>query len=210
MDEIKAVVETAGQAGRFVTAHSHNPIASKNAILSGVKSIDHAHGTNDEVVALAIEHNVIFVSSLAAIKLVLDHIDDIPPWLEQRAKREWDVTIEGYRRMYKAGAILATGSDFNGSAMAPLGDNAVELELITKYCGFSAMDAIISATRNGSLACFAEDKIGTLEPGKFADILLIDGDPLADIAILQDMEKIKMVMLEGKIEVDRGILISRT
>jgi imidazolonepropionase-like amidohydrolase len=209
MDEIKAIVETAAHRGRFVTAHSYNRVSSKNAILGGIKSIDHAHGTDDEVVALAIERGVIFVSSLAVIKLVLDKGDDVPPWLAERARHEWDVTVDGYRRMLEAGAILAAGSDFNGSPMAPLGNNAIELELLTTYCGFSPMDAIVAATRNGASACFMADKTGTIEQGKFADILVVDGDPLSDITLLQHPEKMTMVMLEGRIEIDRGLSISR-
>jgi len=209
MDEIKVIVETAGQAGRFVTAHSQNRTATKNAILGGIKTIDHAHGTDDEVVALAMEHEVIFVSSLASLKLVLDKGTEAPPWLAERARYEWDAAVSAYKRMRKAGAILAAGSDFNGSPMAPLGNNVVELELLTTYCGFSPMDAIVAATRNGALACFMGDKTGTIEQGKFADILIVDGDPLSDITTLQHPEKMRMVMLEGRIEIDRGLSISR-
>jgi imidazolonepropionase-like amidohydrolase len=210
MDEIRAIVETAAHRGTFVTAHSYNPISSKRAILGGIKTIDHAHGTDDEVVALAMERGVIFVSSLAVMKLVLDKGDDVPSWLAQRARREWDAATDGYRKMLKAGATLAAGSDYNGSPMAPLGNNAVELELLTKHCGFSPMEAIKAATRNGAMACFLGDKTGTIEQGKFADIIIVDGDPLSGIAILQNRESIKMVMLEGKIEVDRGLDRSNT
>jgi len=84
------------------------------------------------------------------------------------------------------------------------GKNAIELELLVKYCDFTPMDAIVTATKNGAMACFMGDKTGTIEPGKFADIIIIDGNPLADIKILQKVEKIKMVMLEGKVEIDRG------
>jgi imidazolonepropionase-like amidohydrolase len=209
MDEIKAIVETAAHSGRFVTAHSHNRTGTKNAILGGIKTIDHAHGTDDEVVALAIEHQAIFVSSLASLKLILDKRDDGPPWIAKRIGYEWDAAVGAYERMRKAGAILAAGSDFNGSPMAPLGNNAVELELLTRYCDFSPMDAIVAATRNGALACFAGDKTGTIEQGKFADILIVDGNPLSDITILQHAEKIRMVMLEGRVEIDRGLSISR-
>ena len=70
------------------------------------------------------------------------------------------------------------------------------------------MDAIISATRNGAKACGLENEIGTIEKGKLADILTVDGDPLKDIKVLQDKHKIKMVMKEGKIEVNRGLKLS--
>jgi len=209
MDEIKAIVETAAHSGRFVTAHSHNRIGTKNAILGGIKTIDHAHGTDDEVVALAIERQAIFVSSLASLKLILDKRDDAPQWIAERIDYEWDAAVSAYEKMRKAGAVLAAGSDFNGSPMAPLGKNAVELDLLTTYCGFSPMEAITAATKNGALACFMGDRTGTIEQGKLADIIITDGDPLADITVLQHAENIRMVILEGMIEIDRGLLISR-
>ncbi len=208
MNEIKAIVETAAHAGRFVTAHSHNPRATKRAILGGIKTIDHAYGTDDEGVALAMEHEAVFVSSLACLRLVLEG-DGAPPWLVERAATEWDDATEGYKRMRKAGAILAAGSDFNGSPMAPLGNNAIELELLVKHCGFSPTEAITAATKDGAMACFLGDKTGTIEPGKFADVLIVDGDPLSDVRTLQHPENIKMVMLEGRIEIDRGVPISK-
>ncbi|HJX69031.1 MAG TPA: amidohydrolase family protein, partial [Dehalococcoidia bacterium] len=205
--EIKAIVETAAQAGKFVSAHSQNPRSSKNAILGGIKTIDHANGADDEVVALAIEHDAIFVSSLASLKLVLDKRNDAPPWIAERIGYEWDAAVSAYEKMQRAGAVLAAGSDFNGSPMAPLGNNAVELELLTSFCDFSPMEAIVAATRNGALACFMGDKTGTIQTGKLADIIIVDSDPLSDITILQNVQNIKMVMLEGKIEIDRGLQI---
>ena len=110
--------------------------------------------------------------------------------------------IESYKRRRNAGAPLATGTDTAGSRIK-FGTNARELELLVSMCGFSPMDAIVAATKYGAMACFMGDKTGTIEPGKFADIIIIDGDPLADIKILQDLEKIKLVMLEGKVEIRR-------
>src|SRR4030042_3502781 len=109
--------------------------------------------------------------------------------------------------MRKAGAIVAVGTDFNGSPMAPLGKNVIELELLVNYCDFSPMDAIVAATRSGAMACFMGDKTGTIQTGKLADIIIVDSDPLSDITILQNVQNIKMVMLEGKIEIDRGLQI---
>ena len=122
----------------------------------------------------------------------------------ERAKHEWEQSIAGYERIRSAGVKLAAGSDFNGSPMAPLGNNAVELELLCKYCGYSPMEAIVAGTNYNAAACFMGDRTGTLEPGKYADLLIVDGDPLSDIAILQDEKKIKLVMIEGRIEGDRG------
>jgi len=107
--------------------------------------------------------------------------------------------VESYKRIHKAGAILATGSD-TGLGANTFGTNAVELELLVKYCDYSPMDAIVAATKNGAKACFMADSTGTIEPGKYADIIMVDGDPLADITLLQDSAKIVTVMLKGKIE----------
>jgi imidazolonepropionase-like amidohydrolase len=142
--------------------------------------------------------------------LMLDNVADAPSWLAARIRHEWEGTINAYKRMRKAGAIVAVGTDFNGSPMAPLGKNAIELELLVNYCDFSPMDTIVAATRSGAMACFMADKTGTIQTGKLADIIIVDGDPLSDITILQNVQNIKMVMLEGRIEIDRGLQILRS
>jgi imidazolonepropionase-like amidohydrolase len=204
-DEIKAIVETAAQVDKFVTAHCQNSRGAKNSILGGVKTIDHANEVNDEVVEMAKENNVIFVSSLAVMHATIDLGTEVgaAPWAIEKAKAQWDPMCESYKRIREHGAILAAGTDSLSSPMMPLGKNALELELLVKYCGFTPMEAIVAATRNGAMACFMGDRTGTIEPGKFADIVIVDGNPLADIKILQDIEKIKMVMLEGKVEITR-------
>jgi len=192
MDEIKAIVETAAQVGKYVTAHCEmSLIALKQSILGGIKTIDHACLTNDECIELAIKKDVVFVSTLTVFKRMIEACEDMGI-----------AAVESYKRMYKAGATLATGTDTAGSQIK-FGKNATELELLVSKCGFSPMDAIVAATKNGAKACFMGDKTGTIEKGKLADIIIVDGDPLADISILQDLESIKMVMLEGKIEISR-------
>jgi imidazolonepropionase-like amidohydrolase len=126
------------------------------------------------------------------------------PWAIEKAKSQWDLMCESYKRIHRQGAILAAGTDSLSSPMMPLGTNALELELLVKYCGFTPMEAIVAATKNGALASFLGDQTGTLEAGKFADIIIVDGNPLTDIRILQNVEKIKMVMLQGNIEIYRG------
>lgn len=206
-DEVKAIVETAAQAGKFVTAHCHNSRSAKNLITNGVKTIDHASDMNDEVIELAKTHGAIFVSSLTCSRLNIDHglEHGRPPDMIEKSKKGWNLVCESYKRINKAGATLAIGTDLCGPPLLPLGKSALELELLVKYCEFTAMEAIVAATKHGAMAAFMEDETGTIEPGKLADILLIDGDPLKDIAILQDLSKILMVMLEGRIEIDRGI-----
>jgi len=219
VDEMKAIVLAAKGMGAIVTCHSQNSTGTKNAILAGVQCIEHATETNDEVIALAKEHGTIFVSTLTVGYVSLKMEPQMTPqrWgyilpLEQmkaaRKNREkvWAQGAESYKRIHKAGLILAAGTDCNSTPGGlEQGKDAKELELLVEYCDFTPMEAIVAATKHGSMACFMEDQIGTIESGKFADIIVVDGDPLADIKLLQDVEKIKIVMLGGKVEVDRGL-----
>jgi imidazolonepropionase-like amidohydrolase len=107
--------------------------------------------------------------------------------------------IESYNRLTKAGATFAMGTD-NTGIDDTAGKNSRELELLVQYCDISPMGAIVMATRNGAKACFMGDETGAIKEGKLADIIIVNGDPLKDITILQDSDKIELVMLEGNIE----------
>ncbi len=189
LDEIKAIVDTAAQAGKYVTAHCELSLkAAKQSIIGGVKTLDHALLTDDETIEMAMEKAVVFVSTTGVFENAIE------------AGRNAGVKcVESYKRMHAAGAPLAAGTD---AGMGPdeFGKNARELEMLVKYCDFSPMDAIVAATKNGAKACFMGEDTGTIEPGKYADIIVLNGDPLTDITVLQDADKILTVMLEGKIE----------
>lgn len=189
VNEIKAIVDTAMQAGKYVTAHYQKSItALRNAILGGVKTIEHALLTDDESVKMAMEKDVIFVSTISVFRRSLELNNE-------NAK----LIIESYNRIHSSGAVFATGTDNMGIGDSA-GKNATELELLVRYCDISPMDAIVMATKNGAHACFMGEKTGTIEEGKLADIVIVNGNPLEDIAILQNPNKIEMVMLEGNIE----------
>ena len=204
LDEIKAIVETAEQVGKFVTTHCQNSRGSKNSILGGIKTIDHANETNDEIIDLGLKHDTIFVSTLAIAHQIVEHGEEagMPPWGGEKAKVEWNVMCESTGKINRAGAPVAAGTDFGGSPLMQFGKNAMELEFLVKYSDFTPMEAIVAITGNGAKACFMGDKTGTIERGKLADIIIVDGDPLNDIKILQDADNIRTVLLEGKIEKD--------
>ena len=199
LEELQAFVKTAAQVGKYVTVHSQNCQASKNAVLAGVKTIDHGSRSDDEVVALGKARGAVFVSTLAYLRVMLDQRG--PAQASAMIQEEWDRSVEAYCRIHDTGAALAAGTDSFGDAT----EGALEIELLVKHCGFTPMEAIVAATKNGGEACFMGDKIGTIEMGKLADIIVVDGDPLAEIKLLQDVNRIKMVMLEGTVCVDRGL-----
>jgi imidazolonepropionase-like amidohydrolase len=97
------------------------------------------------------------------------------------------------------------GTDYLAGESMKHGTNAVELELLVKYGGLSPMDAIKAATWGGAHACALQDKIGTIEKGKLADLILVNGNPLTDISLLQDVNRIKLVMREGEVVINTGL-----
>lgn len=206
LDELKAIVHTAGQVNKFVTIHCDTAAFAKRAITAGVKTIDHAVGMDDEAVEMGNEAETIFVSTLAVMQAVVDYGSGAKRQIRgaEWAKGMLEKMAQGYRRIRKLGGTLAIGTDIGGECLLEnFSTSAKEMELLIRYCDFTPMETILAATKNGASACFMGDKTGTIEPGKLADIIIIDGDPLTDIKILQDVNKIKMVMLEGKIEIDR-------
>lgn len=192
-DELRAITGTAQAAeGRIVAAHCQSDESCRQAILCGVKSIEHAIGISEETADLGVERGAVYTSALTFAK----H----EPALNAAV---WQEMITGYENIRKAGGILAIGSDMNTSPMFPFGENAQELVYLVEYCGYTAQEAITVGTRNGAIALGLENEIGTVEAGKSADLLIVDGDPLKDIGILANQEAIQKVFLRGTLAVDR-------
>lgn len=211
VEEIKAVVEEARHVGKYVTAHCQGTEAMKNSIIAGVKTIDHAFYPDGEVIEMAKKRkDVIFVPTLSIAWRIITGGEEAgyPPWAVAKGKEVWEIMVKNIAKLYRAGLAIASATDFAGSPLLKMGTNAMELELLVKHCGFKPMDAIVAATRNGAKACDLENVTGTVEKGKFADIIVVEGDPLKDVKILQDKSRIKMVMKEGRIEAQRGIKTS--
>ncbi|MEM2119081.1 MAG: amidohydrolase family protein, partial [Candidatus Bathyarchaeia archaeon] len=184
----------------------------KNAIAAGVKTIDHAFYPDEEVIRMAKERrDVVFVSTLSiGWRIITGGVEaGYPAWAVAKGKEAWDTMIKNIAKLYRAGLTIASATDFAGSPLLKMGTNAIELELLVKHCGFKPLDAITAATRNGAKACGLEKLVGTLEKGKLADLIIVDGDPVKDIRVLQDKRKVKLVMKEGKIEANRGAKIQK-
>ena len=208
LDELEAIVEEAKHVGKFVTAHCQGTEAMKNCIKAGVKTIDHAFYPDDQVIEMAKQRgDVVFVPTLSINWRIVTEGEEAgyPPWAVAKGKEVWEITKKNIARLYKAGLTIASATDFCGSPLLKMGTNAVELEMLVENCGFEPMDAIVAATLNGAKACGLESEIGTIEKGKLADIIIVDGDPVKDIKVLQEKDAINLVMKEGTIETKRNI-----
>lgn len=189
--ELAVVVKEAERCGVGVMAHAEGTNGIKNALRAGVTSIEHGYVLDDEAIELFLATGIFLVPTL----YISTHESSGLSRVSKRKKEQLRRAQAGcFRRACEAGVRIALGTDAFRSDMH--GANAIELSLMMEEGGLSAMDVIVAGTRNAAECCLLGDRVGTLEPGKLADILLIDGDPLANIAVLQDPERIA-VFKEG-------------
>ena len=192
--QMRAVVETAKAKGKFVTAHAHGAIGIKNAIRAGVRSIEHASLIDDEALAMAKASGTWLVMDIYNG----DYIDDVGTkehWPEEylRKNRETtDVQREGFTKAVKMGVKLAYGTD---SGVYPHGGNAKQFAYMVRY-GMAPMQAIQSATIRAAELLGKERELGSIAPGRDADLVAVEGDPFADVRVL---ENVAHVMKGGEV-----------
>jgi imidazolonepropionase-like amidohydrolase len=180
-----AVITSAEPSDIFVTAHAHGAVGIKNAIRAGVRSIEHASLIDDEALKMAKASGTWLVMDIYNG----DYIDDVgtkEKWPEEylRKNRETtDVQREGFAKAVKMGVKLAYGTD---SGVYPHGDNAKQFAYMVRY-GMTPMEAIQSATIRAAELLGKEDVLGSIALGRFADLVAVEGDPLADVRVLENV-----------------------
>lgn len=196
LSELAVIVEEASRRGVGVMAHAEGNAGIKNALRAGVTSIEHGSVLDQEAIDLFLEKDIFIVPTLHISK-VLSEQHDTAGLSEASRRKEEQLMVEQqgcFRRACEAGVRVALGTDAFIADMH--GTNAVELSLMMEEGGLSAMEAIVAGTKNAAECCLLGDQVGTLEAGRLADILLVDGDPLADITVLQDPDRL-LVYKEG-------------
>ncbi len=198
VDEIKAAVEEAEARGKWVAAHAMATQGIKNALLAGVHTIEHGCYLDDEGCRLMKERGAIFVPTLTAAYQIVKHgvKGGIPEWSVKKTEEVIDVHVESVKKAHREAVKIAAGSDA-GTPFNMHGKNTLELELLVERCGFTAWEALRAATVVAAEAVGLSDQVGTIEVGKYADIVIVDGNPLDDIKMLQDNSKIKLVIRHG-------------
>ncbi len=205
VEEMRAAVEEAHNAGRKTLAHAQGTQGIKNAILAGVDSIEHGFYLDDEAIQLMLDRGVYLVPTLAAVHHIVANAARMgaSEWGLTKACEAREAHLESFRRALEANVPIAMGTD----AATPFnhhGCNARELELMVE-AGMSPQQALLSATVRAADLLGLSEHLGTVTPGKIADLIVVAGDPLADIRVLQDVSRILLVMKEGQVVVDRGL-----
>lgn len=205
-EEMQACVATAHNHGLKVTGHCRATQGIKNALRAGYDCLEHATFMDDEALEMLLARNTPVVPALQFEEASIVHGPDFG--MSQRVvdghKETLEGGIESARRILKAGGRLGMGGDY-GFAWNPHGTYARELTFFVKTVGFSPLETITCATKTGAQIMGREDEIGTLEAGKLADVLVVDGDVLADISILEDRSRFIAVLQGGVIRAGQAL-----
>lgn len=193
-EEIAAAVAEATARGTYVTVHAHNVAGIRNAVMAGVRCVEHGTGIDEETAALMAERQVSLVPTLAAVEAVIRNGLGLPSEFAERAARVRRAMVDGLLAAKAAGVRIGLGSDVIGPDQSRRGE-----ELTLRAAVESPMEALIAATRVNAGLLGLDSEIGTLEVGKRADLVGFAGNPLEDPKLFADPESIMVVLQNGVI-----------
>jgi len=201
-EELSIIVqEAAFRRGVKVMAHAQGAEGIKNAVRAGIHSIEHGIFLDDEAIELMLEHGTYLVPTLLAPVAVVEIAEakgTMPEWGVKKAKETIEIHRDSIARAFEAGVTIAMGTD---AGVMPHGTNLRELGLMCSV-GMSPMQAIVATTKVAARCLGWDDRVGTIEAGKLADIVVSRTDPLADIRALENPNNLVMVVKDGKIVKD--------
>jgi len=195
LEELEAVVQTAADYDMHVAAHSHGAEGMKRAVQAGVRSIEHGTFMTDEIIQLMKQHGTYYVPTISAGKFVAEKSADgdyLPPIVRPKAASVGPQIQETFAKAYRAGVTIAFGTD---CGVSPHGSNALEFVYMVE-AGMPELEAIRSATMTSAELLGVQEDLGSIRPGKLADIIAVNGNPLEDIGLLQ---QVSFVMKDGRV-----------
>jgi len=181
-EELRAAVEEAANAGTFVVAHAHGAEGIKRAVRAGVRSIEHASYLDDEGIELMLHHGTWLVADVYNGDYMeeVGHRDGWPEEILRKNRETTDVQRQAFAKAARAGVKIGFGTD---AGIFPHGENARQFPYMVRH-GLTPLGAIRAATINAARCLGLERELGSVAPGRFADLIAVEGDPLADVGTL--------------------------
>ncbi|MGB9867912.1 MAG: amidohydrolase family protein [Bacillota bacterium] len=194
VEELRAAIEEAHKAGRRTATHAQGTTGIANAIEAGVDSVEHGIFLNEKLVELMAEKGIFYVPTLAAPYYILKGglAAGIPEFAVRKTERVWDYHRASFQLALKSGVRIGVGTDA-GTPLNPHGTITVELELMVE-CGMRVADALAAATLVNAQCLGIDDRLGSIEAGKLADIIVVGGNPLED---LKALDRVVTVIKDG-------------
>jgi len=194
LEELQAAVDEASHFGLRVAVHAHATQGIKNAILAGAASVEHAEMIDDEAIAMALKHGTYFDMDIYDEECIQEggRNGTVPKDFLEHDAELGQLQRDNFRKSLKAGVKMAFGTD---AGVCPYGTSAKQFAFMVKY-GMTPMQAIQAATTNAADLLGHSKEIGSIKPGKYADVIAVSGDPLHDISVL---EHVDFVMKDGAV-----------
>ena len=195
-EELRAAVEEAQKAGKLTATHAQGTAGIKNAIRAGIGSIEHGFFLDSEAIDMMLERQIFFVPTLSAVCEVIDKGPGfgIPAFMIEKAQRASDAHLDSFRRAREAGLRIAAGND-GGTPFNRADNLASELERMVA-AGMSPVEALVTAHSAAAELLRLAEQIGSVEPRKLADLVVLDADPQADISAVR---QVHMVIKAGQV-----------
>jgi imidazolonepropionase-like amidohydrolase len=203
-DELEALIKVAHGRGLRVAAHATSAGSVKMCVRHGVDIIYHAALADSEALEMieSVKDSVFVAPAVGFPYAYLHEGEKYGLHLTATARRaleeEIEITVRNMQELHRRGVRIVPGGDY-GLACTPMGRNARDLELFVTLFGFSPADSLVAATNHGGAMMGLGHELGQVREGWLADVIVVDGDPLDDIAVLQDRERINIVMKDGRI-----------
>lgn len=202
-EEIRAAVEEAENMGSYVSTHAQATRGIKMALKNGVKCIEHGFYLDEECIEVMVKNDCYLVPTLAimhASKLYFQGKEGVLPYLKEKTEKSYEAHYRSLEMARKAHITVGVGCDFLGDAAfgCPYSEATLELERLC-VAGYTPMEVITMATKVNARLLQMEDQLGTLETGKLADVLLVEGRPDEDIRVLRRSDHVKLVIQDGRI-----------
>jgi imidazolonepropionase-like amidohydrolase len=197
-EEIEAAVEVTQSLGKRIAVHSYGPDAARDAVRAGADSIEHATGMDDATIGEMARKGIFYVPTVDHNRYYVEHRDEYGygPDIKKRLYEYIEKNVDTVRRAHRAGVRIAMGSD---AVFTMFGQNTRELGWFVR-AGMTPEQALATATTNGAALLGVEHELGAVAPGYLADLVAVDGDPLADIDVV--INNVRWVMKAGKVVVD--------